>query len=328
MTVLAMAMTPTRAADVCNAATRALLEGRFDVRWASAALDAAELAELAAGSDVLVTSWGTPHLDTALFSGPGAPTVVAHAAGSIKWLLDPGVLHSGVTVFSAGTRIAWNVGEYCLAATLASLRRLPEFDAGLRCGAWQPEGLRGRELFGRRVGIIGASSTARAFIELLKPFRCEVAVYDPFMAPERAGQLGVTLGTLEDVVRADIVSIHVPDLPATEGMVTAELLASMPDGALLVNSARGPAVDTAALERELASGRLRAVLDVFPVEPAVLSAELAGAPNTLLTPHIAGDTVEGHAALTGYVLGDVLRWLDHGTLGASHVNPASLAFTA
>lgn len=328
MTVLTMAMTPARAADVCNAATRELLEARFEVRWASATLDAAELAELAAGSDVLVTSWGTPHLDTALFTVPGAPTVVAHAAGSIKWLVDSEVLHRGVTVFSAGTRIAWNVGEYCLAATLASLRRLPEFDAGLRGGAWQPEGLRGRELFGRRVGIIGASSTARAFIELLKPFRCEVAVYDPFMAPERAGHLGVTLGTLEDVVRADIVSIHVPDLPATEGMVTAELLASMPDGALLVNSARGPAVDTAALERELASGRLSAVLDVFPVEPAVLSAELAGAPNTLLTPHIAGDTVEGHAALTGYVLGDVLQWLDHGTLGASHVNPASLAFTA
>lgn len=328
MTVLTMAMTPARAADVCNAATRALLEERFEVRWASASLDAAELAQLAAGSDVLVTSWGTPHLDTALFTGSGAPSVVAHAAGSIKWLLDPEVLHGGVTVFSAGTRIAWNVGEYCLAAALASLRRLPEFDASLRGGAWQPAGLRGRELFGRRVGILGASSTARAFIELLRPFRCEVTVYDPFLSPERAEQLGVTLGSLADVVRSDIVSIHVPDLPATESMVTAELLASMPDGALLVNSARGPAVDTAALERELASGRLRAVLDVFPVEPVMLTSELAGAANVLLTPHIAGDTVEGHAALTGYVLADVLQWLDHGTLGGSHVNPASLAFTA
>lgn len=328
MQVLTMAMTPARAADVCTAATRELIEARFEVRWASEAFDAAELAQLAAGSDVLVTSWGTPHLDTALFTGPGAPTVVAHAAGSIKWLLEPEVLHGGVTVFSAGTRIAWNVGEYCLATTLASLRRLPEFDASLRGGAWQPEGLRGRELFGRRVGIIGASSTARAFIELLKPFRCQVAVYDPFLSPERAEQLGVTRGTLEEVVRADIVSIHVPDLPATEGMVTAELLASMPDGALLVNSARGAAVDTAALERELAHGRLRAVLDVFPIEPMVLSAQLPAPANALLTPHIAGDTIEGHAALAGYVLEDVLQWLDHGTLGASHVNPASLAFTA
>lgn len=333
MTVLTMAMTPARAADVCDQQTRRLLEEMFDVRWGSAAFGPEELAVLARGSEVLLTSWGTPHLEPDLFAGTGAPTVIAHAAGSIKWLVDGSVLDgsaatSDVKAFSAGTRIAWSVGEYCLAAAMTLLRRLPEFDQATRAGQWQPAGLRGRELRGRRVGIVGASSTARAFIELLQPFHCDIAVYDPFLSLEQARQLGVTLASLQEVSQADIVSLHVPDLPATEGMITAELIASMRSNTIVINSSRGLALDNAALEREIAKGRLQAALDVYPAEPPVLSKTFQSADNVLLTPHIAGDTLEGHASLAGYVLNDVVQWLEHGTLGAGYVNPASLAFSA
>lgn len=331
MTVLTMAMTPARAADVCDPATRARLEALFEVRWGSAAFGPEELASLARGSDVLLTSWGTPHLVPELFSGEGAPTVIAHAAGSIKWLVEASVLNGSagtVTAFSAGTRIAWSVGEYCLAATMTLLRRLPEFDQSIRAGQWQPAGLRGRELRGRRVGIVGASSTARAFIELLQPFQVDIAVYDPFLSLEGAQRLGVTLASLAEVTQADIVSLHVPDVPATEGMITAELIAGMRNNTIVINSSRGLAIDNAALERELATGRLQAALDVFPTEPPTLSKTLLGANNVLLTPHIAGDTKEGHASLVGFVLEDVLAWLENGTLGAGYVNPATLAFSA
>ncbi|MHA7271038.1 NAD(P)-dependent oxidoreductase [Arthrobacter sp. HLT1-20] len=333
MTVLTMAMTPARAGDVCDQQTRTRLEDLFEVRWASDTLGPDELASLARGSDVLVTSWGTPHLAAGLFDGDDAPSVIAHAAGSIKWLVDGSVLDGSaanrhVTAFSAGTRIAWSVGEYCLAATMTLLRRLPEFDQNTRAGLWQPAGLRGRELRGRRVGIVGASSTARAFIELLRPFQCNIAVYDPYLSLAKARQLGVTLASLGEVTQADIVSIHVPDVPATEGMITAKLIAAMRDNTVVINSSRGLAVDNKALERELARGRLQAALDVYPTEPPRMSKAMLGADNVLLTPHIAGDTLEGHASLVGYVLTDVLQWLEHGTLGAGYVNPATLAFSA
>jgi len=241
---LAVAMTPTRVADVCDAATCELLEERFDVTWAGERL---ELAQLVSGADVVLTSWGTPHLDAALWADGAGPSVVAHAAGSVKRLVDPVVFDHGVTVFSAAGRIAWSVGEYCLAAILTLARQLPRFDTAMRAGEWKPAYLRGHEIRGRAVGVLGASSTARALITLLKPFGCDVVVHDPYLDADRAAALGVRTGSLEDALACPIVSVHVPNVPETRGMVSRKLIEALPDGAVFVNSSRGPAVDQEAL---------------------------------------------------------------------------------
>lgn len=328
MLVLAAALTPDRADDVCDGATRRLLESRFEVRWAGDDLGAGALAGLLDGAGVVLTSWGTPRLTAGLLAGCARPLVVAHAAGSVKNLLDPALLDGGVTVFSAAARIAWSVGEYCLGAILTLLRRLPQQDAALRAGRWKPDRLRGAELRGRRVGIVGASSTARALIALLAPFRPSITVYDPYLSPERAAELGVALGPLAAVVESDVVSVHVPNLPETEGMLSRELLARIPDGGIVVNSSRAPAVDHQALVNEVVGGRLLAALDVFAPEPPVLAPALATSDRVLLTPHIAGDTVQGHLALAGFVIDDALSWLDSGVRGVSYVDPARWAIAA
>lgn len=315
-------MTPARAADVCDDATRALLEERFEVRWAGDAVDPAELVRLADGAEIMITSWGTPPLPPELFTGAADLRIVAHAAGTVKRLIPYELLGERLTVFSAATRIAWSVGEYCLAACLTLHRRLPAYDARTRAGGWKPDDFRGRELRGRTVGLIGGSSTARAFRSLLAPFGVRVLLYDPFLDAERGRALDVTLADLPEVMTADIVSVHVPDLPATRGMITGDLLSRIPDGGVLINSARAGAIDRDALEREALSGRLQVALDVYDPEPARLSPELAAAPNVLLTPHIAGDSLEGHLALTRYVLDDVIAFLDQGSRGPSWVDPA------
>jgi phosphoglycerate dehydrogenase-like enzyme len=325
---LAVVMTPDRADDVCSPQTRALLAERFDVSWAGPDLSPEAVAELAAGSDVLLTSWGTPHLDKALWADGNGPKVVAHAAGSVKKLVDPAILDQGVAVFSAGTRIAWSVGEYCLASMLTLARRLPQFDQALRAGGWKQPQLRGGELSGQQVGILGASSTARALITLLKPFGCDIVVYDPYLTAERAQQLGVRVGELEEALQSRFVSIHVPDVPETRGLVTRKLIEQLPDGAIVVNSSRGPAVDQPALLEHCLDGRLFAALDVYDPEPPKFGPDVLTAPNLLLTPHIAGDTVEGHLALAGYVIEDVLKWLDGGVRGPSFVDPAVWAIAA
>jgi phosphoglycerate dehydrogenase-like enzyme len=321
-------MKPARVADVCSGETRQLFESRFELRWGSANLNTAELGELVSGSDIVLTSWGTPQLTAAMLADGPAPKVIAHAAGSIKNLIEPAAFDSGLTVFSAAARIALSVGEYCLGAALTLLRRLPEFDDALRAGHWKPAWIRGNELAGRTVGIVGASSTARAFIALLKPFGVDVVVYDPYLSAERAAGLGVRRGTLEDVAGADIVSIHVPNLPETEGMISRTLIEGMRPGTIVINSSRGPAIDNPALMEAVVSGRLFAALDVYQSEPPQLPAALTGSPNVLLTPHIAGDTLQGHLALAGFVLADVIAWLDHGRRGPSFVDPAALALSA
>ncbi len=325
MPTLAVAMTPERAADVCDAPTRRLLEERFDVRWAADVIDVPALVD---GTDVVLTSWGTPHLDAELWAGGNGPRAVAHAAGSVKALIDPVVLDQGVAVFSAGSRIAESVAEYCLAAMLTLARRLNRFDDAVRRGGWKQTAFRGHELAGAKVGILGASSTARALIRLLKPFGCDIVVYDPYLSRERAEQLEVRSASLVDALQSSFVSIHVPNVPETLGMVTRNLIEQLPDEAIVVNSSRGPAIDQQALLDHVVEGRLYAALDVYDPEPPSFDATVLESPNLLLSPHIAGDTAEGHLALAGYVLADVLAWIEDGTRGRSFVDPATWSIAA
>ncbi|WP_228265845.1 NAD(P)-dependent oxidoreductase [Microlunatus elymi] len=307
-----------------------MINSRFDAQWLDdhEQLDQALLRERLAGQDVVLTSWGTPPLPADLLgAGNGGPTVVAHAAGTIKNLVPAESLDK-ISIFSAAPRIAWSVGEYCLTALLTLLRRLPEYDDWVRHGGWKTDSFRGRELRGLTVGIVGASSTARAFIELLRPFGVEIWVYDPYLSAEQAAQLGVRSVSLEQVVGCSVLSVHVPATPATEGLITADLISRIPDGGIVINSSRAAAVDTAALINETATGRLQAALDVYPSEPPELPESVLGNGNLLLTPHIAGDSVDGHRALVRYVLDDVIDFLEHDRRGPSWVDPAKLSITA
>jgi phosphoglycerate dehydrogenase-like enzyme len=321
-------MTPDRVADVCGPDARQLLDDRFEVTWADADLSPGAVEKLVVGSEVVLTSWGTPRLDKAWWAGGDGPKVVAHAAGSVKKLIDPAILDQGVAVFSAGPRIAWSVGEYCLAAMLTLARRLPRFDQAIRDGGWKQTAFRGGEVAGQKVGILGASSTARALITLLKPFGCDIVVYDPYLSDERAKQLGVRVASLEETLQCRFVSLHVPDVPETRGLVTRKLIEQLPDGTIVINSSRGPAIDQEALLEHCLDGRLLAALDVYDPEPPRFGPEVLAASNLLLTPHVAGDTVEGHLALAGYVLEDVVEWLDNGTRGPSFVDPATWSIAA
>ncbi|MGZ0145625.1 hydroxyacid dehydrogenase [Kribbella sp. WER1] len=335
---LAALISPERAADVVDAETRTLLEDRFEVVWAGAehtltggstppGIDPAAVPELAAGADLLLTSWGTPRLPKELWAD-GGPKVVAHAAGTVKNLIDPAVLGDGVGVFTAGPRIAWSVGEYCLGAMLTLARRLPRFDGAVRGGGWKQTEYRGHELAGAKVGIVGASSTARALIAMLKPFACDVAVYDPYLKDERAAELGVRTAPLDEVASAPFLSIHVPNVLETKGMITRALIDNLPDGAVVVNSSRGPAIDQPALLENALSGRIYAALDVYDPEPPSFGEHVLRSQNLLLTPHIAGDTAEGHLALAGYVVRDAIKWLEDGTQGPSFVDPATWSIAA
>lgn len=308
----ALVLSPeSRLKEVCSVKCRALLNEHFDVTWNETGKDYTkeELASLVGETEVILTSWGSPSLDEDLLNRAVNLRAVGHAAGTVKHLVPKQIFGRGVRVFSAAPRIALSVGEYCLTALLTSLRHLPALDAAVRNGGWRDDVQKGRELTGSTIGIISASSTARMFIKLLAPFQVNVLVYDPYLTEEAAAALQVTRATLEEVMSCPIISVHAPKVPATDRMLTRELLALIPDGGIFMNSSRAAVAHEQAFMEELASGRFNAILDVFEKEPLPADSAMRNLPNVLLTPHVAGASVEGHLSLMEAVVQDIIRAL-------------------
>jgi phosphoglycerate dehydrogenase-like enzyme len=191
----------------------------------------------------------------------------------------------GVTLCNAQGAHDPAVAEWITAVILAQVRQLPRFMAAQQAGTWAP--VRSESLAGQTVLIVGYGSIGEATERLLAPFGVR---FERVARRPRPGVPGVmTMDGLPDALpRADIVILLVPVTPATTGLVDARFLAQLHDGALLVNAARGSIVDTNALLAELASGRLRAALDVTDPEPLPGGHPLWSAPGLLLTPHVAG----------------------------------------
>jgi glyoxylate reductase len=194
------------------------------------------------------------------------------------------------------------VADLTLALILACRRHLVASDRFVRAGGWQrgwaqPE-LLGRDLAGSTLGLVGMGRIGSEVARRAEAFGMEVAFH------RRSGGL-----PLEELLStADVVSLHIPLSPETQGLLSRERLALLRDGATLVNTARGAIVDEEALVDELVSGRISAGLDVYAAEPHVPD-RLLGLPNVVLTPHIASATEETRAAMTRVLVDNVLAFL-------------------
>lgn len=194
------------------------------------------------------------------------------------------------------------VADLTLALILASRRLVVASDRFVRDGRWQrgwarPE-LLGHDLAGSTLGIVGLGRIGRQVATRAEAFGMRVVVN------RRSGGM-----PLDELLRtADVVSLHVPLTPETDGLLSRERLALLQDGATLVNTARGAIVDEDALVDELASGRISAGLDVFADEPHVPE-RLLELPNVVLTPHVASATVETRKAMTRVLVDNVLAFV-------------------
>ncbi|MGW7680022.1 hydroxyacid dehydrogenase [Kribbella sp. NPDC054772] len=251
----------------------------------------AEVADELAEAEVLLTGWGCPRITPDVLDAAPKLRAIVHAAGTIKTFVDADVFERGIEVSSAAAANAIPVAEFTLAAiVLAGKRAFRHRDWLRESGVKRPlPGAPVLGALGTTVGVLGASRIGRLVLERLRDLDVTVLVSDPYLSPSEAAALGAEWCDLPTLFAAsDIVTVHAPLLPETEGLVSAELLASMPDGGVLINTARGGLVDHAALERECVSGRLDAVLDVTDPEPLPPDSSLLHAPNVFITPHIAG----------------------------------------
>ena len=214
-----------------------------------------------------------------------------------------GRLPEGVLLCNARGAHTPSTAEWAVAATLAAQRGIPFFVREQAAGRWSSTTF--SSLVGARVLVVGAGDIGRTIGRMLAGFDVELT----YVARTARDGVRSTADLPELLPHADVVILIVPVTPETTGMVDAAFLAAMPDGALLVNAARGVVVDTDALLAELTAGRLRAALDVTEPEPLPAGHPLWSAPGLLLTPHVGGAVPDTNARAVAAVTDQLTRVL-------------------
>jgi phosphoglycerate dehydrogenase-like enzyme len=275
--------------------------------------DSPDLRELIAQADVLMTTWHSPFIRDEMLGDAPRVRLIAHCGGELKARIEESVFDR-VTVTNSPGPMAAPVAEMALAMTLALVRRLPQYEREMRAGGNTDNERvsQGETLSGRRVGIIGFGRVGRAIARLIEPFNVQLYVSDPYCSMELAAGHQAELLELDELLKSCSVVVLAAGLtPQTRGMLDARRLSLMPDGAYLVNIARGGLIDLDALLPELRIGRISAALDVTdPLEPLPVDHELRHLPNVILTPHIAAGGVEVRRAMGSVAVGEVRRFFN------------------
>jgi D-3-phosphoglycerate dehydrogenase / 2-oxoglutarate reductase len=277
----------------------------------------ADLAEFATSLDVLVVCHGAPFVSSEVIAGAARLTLLGELEGDrFAYRLDlAAARRNGVRVVDTSHGSSRPTAEWALGLALIGLRNagalfrrtIAHEPTYLPASERSGPGYDGAELTGKRVGMVGFGHVARHLVELLGPFRVAVRAHDPFVAPELAEALGVTLGPLPDILACDVVFVLVPETPTTVGMLGERELALLAPGCVLVNVSRGRVIAATPLLARLERGDVIAALDVFDPEPIPLDSPVLELPNVFLTPHIAGVTEESRRRFFSLMVDECLR---------------------
>ncbi|MEV4757219.1 hydroxyacid dehydrogenase [Micromonospora sp. NPDC049559] len=259
--------------------------------------------------EILVTGWSCPPLTERVLDAAPRLRAVVHAAGSVKAHVGPEVFARGIVVSSAADANAEPVVDFTVALVTLAGKRAFGMARGYAAGRYAEFGQRtGND--GRVIGVVGASRIGRRVIARFVAAGHRVLVADPHLDPVDAAGLGAELTELDELCRrCDVVTLHAPQLPETRHLIDERRLALLPDGAILVNTARGSLVDSEALARACATGRIDACLDVTDPEPLPAGHPLFALPNVWITPHLAGVQGSEVRRLGAYAVAEVERFV-------------------
>ncbi len=276
----------TRLARVWTDAFVTSLEARGELTLLdeTASMPDTAAADIVREHDVAIVGWDSRMLPAALAEDPGQLRYVCCYSGTIRWFVPRELVAAGIPVSNWGDLPAPAVAEAALTHLLAALHQLPlAVDTG-RAGGWGMDVSRNGMVDGLAVGVYGCGVIGRRFIDLLRPLGARVRVFDPYVddLPSDVDRAD----SLEDLcTESEALVIHAGLSDETEGSVTADHLSRLPDGGVVVNTARGAIVDQDALFAELLSGRLRAGLDVLEPDSLADDHPIRQLPNVLFTFH-------------------------------------------
>jgi D-3-phosphoglycerate dehydrogenase len=220
--------------------------------------------------------------------------VVARAGIGLDNVDVEAATRRGVMVVNAPQSNIVSAAEHTIALLLAQARNIPQANADLKAGRWERSAYEGIELQGKTLGVLGLGRVGALVAQRAAAFGMRIIAFDPYVPKERAKEMGVELmPTLEALlVQADLITIHLPRTPDTEGLIGERELGLVKEGARLVNTSRGGIVDEQALAKALEDGKLDgAALDVFETEPTTES-PLFGFEQVIVTPHLGASTTE------------------------------------
>jgi D-3-phosphoglycerate dehydrogenase len=278
-------------AEELSPATVEALGPDFEIRQVDGT-DRAALLTALADADALLVRSATKVDAEAIGAAPGLK-VVARAGVGLDNVDVRAATQAGVMVVNAPTSNIVSAAELAVALILATARHLPQANAVLKAGTWKRSAYTGTELFEKTLGVVGLGRIGVLVAQRLAAFGMDVLAYDPYVGSGRAGQLGVRLVGLDELLAtADVITVHLPKTPETVGLLGAEALRKVKPTVLIVNAARGGIVDEAALYAALKEGRVAgAGLDVFTKEPCTDS-PLFELDSVVVTPHLGASTEE------------------------------------
>ena len=219
----------------------------------------------------------------------------------------------GIAVCPATGANDLSVSEYVISCALSLLRGAYNATARVAAGEWPRTELMGCELSGKQMGLVGFGAIARNTAEKASALGMSIAAFDPFLPEDHAAWAQAKKLSFEALLEtSDVVSLHVPLTDDTRHIIDSAALAKMQSGAVLINAARGGTVDESALVDAINAGKLAgAALDVFEQEPldATSGAKFLGVNNLILTPHIAGVTLEGNVRVSRVTAENVKKFL-------------------
>ena len=255
--------------------------------------------------------------------------VIARAGMGVDNIDVAAATEAGIAVLNTPGANTISAAEHTLALLLALIRNVPQAMSSLQSGKWDRKQFAGTELHGKTLSALGLGRIGQHVVRLAQAFGMRVLAHDPYLSAELAGELQVTLVTLEDALRqADVVTLHMPLTDDTRRIMNAARFALMKPTAVLVNTARGGLIDDLALVAALDAGGLSgAALDVFESEPLDPDSPLRTCEKIVLTPHLAASTAEAQKRVAlevcesvkrALVVGDVRGAINRGELiGAS-----------
>jgi D-3-phosphoglycerate dehydrogenase len=251
--------------------------------------------------------------------------VVGRAGIGVDNVDIPAATQRGIVVMNTPFGNSITTAEHAIAMIFALARQIPEANASTHAGKWEKSRFLGTELYGKTLGVIGCGNIGSIVADRAIGLKMKVIAYDPFLSPERALALGVEKVAIEDLFRrADIITLHTPLTDQTRGIVDAAAIATMKNGVLIVNCARGGLIVESDLADALRAGRVGgAALDVFMTEPARES-PFFGMHNVVCTPHLGAATTEAQENVALQVAEQISDFLLSGAV-TNALNSASVS---
>ncbi|MCB0154581.1 MAG: phosphoglycerate dehydrogenase [Anaerolineae bacterium] len=270
-------------------------------------LTSAEVAELLPGCHGYIAGLDT--IDRTALQAADRLKVIARYGAGVDRVDMAAAREKGIVVTNTPGANTVSVAELAIGLMLAVARHLPQANTATKNGEWPR--LKGVSLAKKVIGLVGFGAIGQQVARRLHGFDCTVLAYDPFPSQAAARAYNVELWPLPELLsRADVVSLHLPAMPETRGLVNAQFLGQMKPGAILINTARGEIIDEAALLAALESGHLRgAGLDAFAVEPPGPNNPLLKLPQVIATPHTGAHTDGATNAMGWGALRDCLAVL-------------------